>query len=231
MEKGSKKLGLPLSKEAISAFLRFYDILTETNKVMNLTSIEGEKDTANLHFLDSIAILNAADFRNRSVIDVGTGAGFPGIPVKIAEPTVELTLLDALNKRVGFLKDACEATGLSGVRFVHARAEEASLSKEHREKYDIAVSRAVARMNVLCELCMPYVKEGGIFIAMKSTDSEEELSEAENAIKTLGGRLRGVCDYEIPDTGVIHRAIVIEKTSMTPAGYPRRNAKIVKAPL
>ena len=195
---------------------------------MNLTAITGEAEVARLHFLDCGALLNMADFSGKAVIDVGTGAGFPGLPLKILCPDIRLTLLDSLQKRVDFLQSTCSLLELATVDCVHARAEE---SMQYREKFDIAVSRAVSRLNMLCELCLPFVAVGGKFIAMKGPGGVQELAEAENAIALLGGRVLGITDYTVPGTDITHSAVIIEKTSPTPAKYPRRFAKIQKSPL
>ena len=222
---------LELPESAAPAFLRYFEFLEEKNKVMNLTAISGEEEVYTLHFLDCLALFKYHDFKNESIIDIGSGAGFPGLPVKIAEPSVKLTMLDAQQKRINFLSETCDNIGLDGVNCIHARAEEAAFEKEMRGKFDCAVSRAVARLNVLCELCMPFVKTGGYFFAMKSVDSGEEIDEAKKAITTLGGELEGCHDYTIPGTDVTHRVVVIKKVKETPSGYPRRFSKISKSPI
>jgi 16S rRNA (guanine527-N7)-methyltransferase len=196
---------------------------------MNLTAITGEADTARLHFLDCCAVLGAADFSDKKVKDVGTGAGFPGVPMKIAQPDIRLTLLDSQEKRMGFLGEACGLLGLAGVTCITARAEEAP--KKQRGGFDIAVSRAVARLRVLCELCLPFVRTVGLFIAMKGPDCSEEIAEAANAMRILGGEYRHTHAYTIPETDITHTAVVIEKISETPPEYPRRWPKITKQPL
>src|SRR5699024_7784440 len=183
-------------------------------------------------FLDCAALLTlGVDFRDKSLIDVGTGAGFPGLPLKILEPSLRLTLLDSLGKRVRWLESVCEALSLDNVACLHARAEEQALAEGFRDGFDLVTSRAVAALPLLCELCLPYVKVGGLFLAMKSVDSGEELNQAGRAIAKLGGRLLPPVDYEIPGCGVRHRVVRVEKLSPTPKGYPRRWAKIQKAPL
>jgi 16S rRNA (guanine527-N7)-methyltransferase len=224
---GLTALGLPA--DGAAPLLRYAESLVETNKVMNLTAITEPADIATLHFLDCASLLPLADFRNKSVVDVGTGAGFPGMPLRILEPSIRLTLLDSLGKRVTFLQGVCADLGLSDVACVHARAEE--FAAEHREAYDIAVSRAVASLPLLSELCLPLVKVGGQFLAMKSVESDEDLSAAKHAIEVLGGQLAGVKDYQIPGTEVCHRLVLIEKQKPTPAKYPRAFAKIKKNPL
>ena len=227
LQNGLSALGLPT--ENIPQLRRFSELLLEKNKVMNLTAITEEKDVATLHLLDSAALLNMADFSGKTVVDVGTGAGFPGMPMRIVKEDFSLTLLDSLNKRIDFLKDCCRDLGFADVNCVHARAEE--FAAQHRESYDFATSRAVANLSVLSELALPLVKVGGQFLAMKSVDSEEEIAAAKNAIKTLGGKISRVEDYTIPGTEVTHRVVVIDKIAPTPAKYPRAFAKIKKQPL
>ncbi|MPM38793.1 Ribosomal RNA small subunit methyltransferase G [bioreactor metagenome] len=220
---------LEFSGEVIPSLLRYAALLEEKNKVMNLTAITDPDEVARLHFLDSAALLKLLDFRGRTVVDVGTGAGFPGLPIRILEPSARVTLLDSLGKRISFLQEVCDELGLSDVKCVHARAEE--FAGKHRESFDVAVSRAVASLPLLAELCLPLVKTGGTFLAMKSVDSGEELDAAAKAIEILGGRLTGIRDYAIPGTAVFHRAVLIEKVKPTPPKYPRPFTKIKKAPL
>ena len=225
---GLAELGLDTSKaETLEAFAR---LVLERNRVMNLTAITDEADFARLHLLDSAALLRFAAFDGRAVVDVGTGAGFPGVPLRILCPGARrITLLDATDKRVEFLREACATLKLSGVSCVHARAEDFAAKK--RETFDLAVARAVAALPMLCELCLPLVRVGGRFLAMKSTQSDAELADAANAIKTLGGRVSRAVDYGIPTSGVKHRLIVIDKIGPTPEGYPRAYAQIKKKPL
>ena len=229
LESGAAALGITLPEGASARFSAYAELLAERNKVMNLTAITEPQDVVRLHFLDSLALLCCADFRGAAVVAVGSGAGFPGLPLLLAEPTIRLTMLDAQEKRVRFLREAADAAGVSA-ECIHARAEEAGAGPL-RERFDAAVSRAVARLNLLCELCLPLVKPGGLFIAMKSTAADEETAAADRAIRTLGGRLREIRDYPIPGADVTHRAIVIEKIGPTPKGYPRAFAKIKKNPL
>jgi len=228
---GAAELGLALSDAQLEQFERYFAILTEKNRVMNLTAITEEADAARLHFLDCLALLPLGGFEGASVIDIGSGAGFPGVPFKIAREDIALTLLDAQQKRVGFLEELCRALGLEGVRCLHARAEEAALLPEMRDAFDVAVSRAVARLNVLIELCLPFVRPGGRFIAMKGPESDDEIREAARGAEILGAELETVRDYVIPGTDVRHRAVVYRKKRETPKGYPRRFAKIQKNPL
>ena len=224
---GLTALGLPT--DGIPALVRYADLLVEKNKVMNLTAITEPADIAALHFLDSAALLTLADFRGKAVADVGTGAGFPGLPLRIVEPSIRLTLLDAQNKRIEFLKEVCDDLALADVECVHQRAEE--FAADRRESFDLVTSRAVAALPLLCELCLPLVKVGGYFVAMKSVDAGAELDAAAHAIEVLGGAVERVADYDIPGTEVRHRAIVIKKARETPKKYPRAFAKIKKNPL
>lgn len=227
LHSGLQALGL--SEAGIPALLRYGSLLVEKNKVMNLTAITEPTDIAALHFLDSAALLSLADFSGKTVADVGTGAGFPGMVLRILDPSIRLTLLDSLNKRVDFLKEVCQDLGLSDVDCVHARAEEFAAS--HRERFDIVTSRAVAGLPLLAELCLPLVRPGGWFLPMKSVDSDEELRAAAHAIEILGGAVERTVDYAIPGTDVRHRLIFIKKVRKTPEKYPRAFAKIKKNPL
>lgn len=229
---GLASLGLTPPPQAPAQLARYGQLLLEQNQVMNLTAITDPDQVVDLHFLDSAALLTIGeDFRNKSVIDVGTGAGFPGLPLKILEPSLDLTLLDSLGKRVNWLSSVCEALSLDKVACLHARAEEQALEQGFRDSFDFAVSRAVASLELLSELCLPYVKVGGKFLAMKSVDSGAETEGAARAITKLGGRLLPRVDYTIPGTEVVHRVVVVEKIAPTPKGFPRRWAKMQKAPL
>jgi len=227
---GMQLLGVALPPGADAVFEAYYEFLEKRGRSVNLTAITGAEDVARLHFLDSIALLNAVKFSGARVIDIGSGAGFPGLPLMITEPSICLTLLDATGKRVAFLSELCEVLNLN-VACIHARAEESAHKHDMREQYDIAVSRAVARLNVICELCLPFVRIGGMFIAMKSADSADELAEALSAIETLGAKLSHCYDYTIPGTGIIHRAVIVVKNLSTPEKYPRRFSRIQKSPL
>ena len=225
---GLPQLERKLTDAQLDTFCAFGSALVEKNQVMNLTAITEPEQVARLHFLDCIALLGAANFYGKTVIDVGCGAGFPGVPLKIAEPSIDLTLLDSLKKRMDWLASTLPELGIEA-QCVAARAEEYAL--EHREQYDIAVSRAVARLTMLAELCLPLVRVGGHFVAMKSADSDEELSQAAHAIATLGGKVTRIWDYPVPGTDAVHRAVVITKVKATPKPYPRRFAKIKQQPL
>ena len=205
-------------------------MLVEWNKKMNLTSITQENQIAVKHFIDSISVIKYIDLhKEASLIDIGTGAGFPGIPTKIMYPDIKLTLLDSLNKRLIFLNEVCNLINVKA-DIVHARAEQLSQKEEYREKFDYAISRAVASLPSLCEYCMPYVKKGGLFISMKGSEGQKELSLAENAISVLGGKLDKLCQFNLPDES-IRSIITISKVSATPSQYPRRGTRISKNPL
>ncbi len=229
IKQGLAQLGLDESKAPLLA--RYGQLLLEKNQVMNLTAITEPDQVARLHMLDCAALLGCADLKGKALIDVGTGAGFPGMVLKIMEPTLELTLLDSLEKRLSWLAEVCDELGLTNVRFVHARAEEQALDPAFREQFDFATARAVASMNTLSEICLPYVKVGGQFLAMKSVDSGDEINQAATAVSKLGGRLEKRFDYIIPGTDVCHRVIPVSKVISTPSNYPRRWAKIQKSPL
>ena len=227
LRRGLRELGLP--EDAAPAMAVHGRMLEERNRVMNLTAIHGEAETASLHFLDSAALAARFDFAGQSVVDVGSGAGFPGLPLRLVEPSMRLTLLDAQRKRTDFLREVRAALELSDVSIVQGRAEECA--KDRREAFDIAVSRAVAALPVLAELCLPLVRPGGYMLAMKSVNSDAELSGAERALSRLGGVWDRTEEYAVPGADVRHRLIVIRKTGHTPAAYPRPWAKIKKAPL
>ena len=225
---GLPALGLHLTEEQIDRFCAFGQALLEKNQVMNLTAITEPQAVARLHFLDSLTLLGCTELAEKSVVDVGCGAGFPGVPLKIAEPTLELTLLDSLTKRVNWLSETLPAIGVEA-ECVSARAEE--FAQDHREQYDAAVSRAVARLSSLAELCLPLVRVGGVFLAMKSAGSDQELSEAARGIHLLGGVVESISEFPIPGTDAVHRVVVIRKERPRPKQYPRRYAKIKQSPL
>lgn len=229
LKNGFSAMKLSVSDAQIAQLEDFTARMLETNKVMNLTRITDPKEIAEKHLLDCASLLQAADFSKKSVVDVGCGAGFPGMPLHILCPSCELTLLDSLGKRIRFLQGCIDAMNLSNIEAVHARAEE--FAAKHREQYDFAVSRAVAQLNVLAELSLPLVKQGGAFIAMKSKDTDEELERAKKAIRLLGGEIEKIIDYTIPHTEITHRLVVIRKKQRTPKQYPRPFRKISASPL
>ncbi len=228
LREGLAALGLPPEAEAIAGLCRYGALLLERNTVMNLTAIRDEAGVARLHFLDCAALLTVENFSHKRVVDIGSGAGFPGIPLRILRPDISLTTVDSVRKKVDFVAEACQALGLEDVTCLWGRAEELS---NLRESFDIAVSRAVAQLDELAELCLPQVAPGGLFIAMKGPDCEAEVRRSEFAVKAMGGRVRDVVRYEIPGTDVTHAAVIVEKKNPTPPQYPRRWAQIQKKPL
>ena len=223
---GLPLLGLELPEERIDKLVAFGRAMVKQNEVMNLTGITDDKGVANLHLLDSLTVMTCADLKGKKLIDVGCGAGFPGVPLATACPEAEITLLDSLGKRMKWLEEVLPTLGIQA-ECVTARAEEAVATR--RESYDYATSRAVARLNILLELTAPYVKVGGAVLAMKGTAAREELAECGNAIKKLGLKLESV--KEFPIDGTAHTVIVLRKVVPTPKQYPRRFAKIKQAPL
>ncbi|MCD8388880.1 MAG: 16S rRNA (guanine(527)-N(7))-methyltransferase RsmG [Oscillospiraceae bacterium] len=228
LQRGLAEMGIPADAQALERFCTYYDALEAANREMNLTAVSGENAVARLHFLDSAAPLLLFPLEGRSAIDIGAGAGFPGLPLKILCPALSLTLLDSLGKRVDFLRGVCARLELDDVTCVHGRAEECGA---RREQFDFALSRAVARLNVLCELCLPYVRPGGAFLALKGPAAREEADEATAAISALGGTLERIFDYSVPGETLRHNIVVIRKTAPTPQRYPRRFAAIKKRPL
>ena len=228
LRRGLEEMHLPCTPDRLQRFRRYYDLLEEKNRVMNLTAISGEDESATKHFLDSAAPLLRFSMAGKRVVDVGSGAGFPGLPLKILAPDIRLTLLDAQQKRVDFLSEVCAALGFDDVECVHARAEEES---GRRGQYDFALARAVARLNVLAELCLPYVKVGGAFLALKGPGAAEELAEAKQAVRLLGAEAEQIFDYAVPGETLRHNIVVLRKTAPTPKQYPRRFAQIKKSPL
>lgn len=213
--------------QAVDKLLRFSDALLEKNKVMNLTAVEDPMEVVTRHFLDCAAAGALLELRGKTIIDVGCGAGFPGVPLAILHETAQITLLDSLRKRIDFLDETLSMLSIQNAQAVHARAEEYG----HRERFDLATSRAVARLSMLSELSLPFVRVGGLFAAMKSTACDDELAEAANAIALLGGEVEAVRDYRVPLTDVTQRLVMIRKVRETPEKYPRRFAKMSSHPL
>lgn len=222
---------LGVNEEQNRKFEQYFELLVEENKHMNLTAITERAEVFEKHFWDSLALGQFVHLEGKTLIDVGTGAGFPGVPLKIAHETLQVTLLDALQKRIGFLQRVCKSLELDEITPLHARAEEYAKEAEVRESYDFATSRAVASLNVLCELTLPFVKVGGSFLAMKAGNYKEELEQAKQAIETLGAVVVAEHSYHLPHSNAERVLILIEKKSKTPQMYPRRFAKIQKSPL
>lgn len=224
------KLGISVTDEMLSRFEKLAFLLVEQNKTMNLTAITDPDGIAVKHFADSISALSAADFpQGAKVLDVGTGAGFPSIPLLIARPDLDMTMIDSTAKKLKYVASAVESLGLTA-EVLHTRAEEAGQNKEYREKFDIVCSRAVAALNVLCEYCLPFVKVGGVFLAMKGAKAQEEIADAKAAIKTLGGKIVDEKSFTLSDGGE-RTIVVIKKISQVPPKYPRVSAQIAKKPL
>lgn len=222
---GCNELGLDISQKTADALIKYYEIMIERNKSVNLTRITEPDEVVTKHFLDSLTTL-LTERVGKNVIDVGTGAGFPGLVLKCARPQINLTLLDSLNKRITFLRDAANEMDIKdGILFMHSRAEDAGLDKNHREKYDTAVSRAVANMRTLSEWCLPLVRTGGYFLALKGPLAEEELTDAMPAIKVLGGEVEGIFTAKIPFTELSHKIIIVKKVRPTPTMFPRKGKK------
>ena len=231
-EKDLKELGIHLSSQQLKQFLIYYEMLVEWNQMMNLTAITEYNDVMKKHFVDSVSLIKAFDItKDASVIDVGTGAGFPGLALKIAFPNLEVTLLDSLNKRIQFLDAVIEKLGLSGVKTIHGRAEDFAKPGKLRETFDLGVSRAVANLSTLSEYCLPFVKVGGQFISYKSEKITEEMASAENAILILGGKVSGQVEFQLPDSDIYRNLFIIDKIKETPKKYPRKAGLPSKEPL
>lgn len=224
------KISVELSEKQLEQFRIYYEMLVEKNKVMNLTGITEWDEVLEKHFLDSISLIRAIDLNQEiSVMDMGTGAGFPGIPLKIAFPKLKVTLADSLNKRVLFLQEVIDALGLEGVEAIHGRAEDLARDKNYREQYDLSVSRAVANLSTLTEYCLPFVKIGGQFISYKSGEIEEETAASKSAVFLLGGKVKDVVKFELGESK--RSFIVIDKVKGTPKTYPRKAGTPSKKPL
>ncbi|MCH5343246.1 MAG: 16S rRNA (guanine(527)-N(7))-methyltransferase RsmG [Acetatifactor sp.] len=225
-------LGITLSSEQITQFLKYYELLVEWNQVMNLTAITEYDEVMKKHFVDSVSLIKAYDVsRNAAVIDVGTGAGFPGLALKIAFPNLQVTLLDSLNKRIHFLDSVIKELGLIGVETIHGRAEDYAKKGKLREQFDLCVSRAVANLSTLSEYCLPFVKVGGQFISYKSEKIAEEMEIASRAITLLGGKVKDQVEFLLPDSDIYRNLFVIEKVGETPGKYPRKAGMPAKDPL
>ena len=229
---GIKKLGLDINDKQVEQFLKYYEMIIETNKVMNLTSIVELDEVIIKHFIDSLLSVKTIEINKfKTMIDVGTGAGFPGIPLKIMFPDLKVTLLDSLNKRLKFLDSVIKELGLDNINTIHGRAEDIGRNENYREKYDLCVSRAVANLTTLSEYCVPFIQKGGTFISYKSQFSEEEKQEAEKAIGVLGGKIQKSEIVNLPFTDINRSFIIINKNKITPNKYPRKAGVPSKKPI
>lgn len=232
LKRKSEQLEVELTEHQLEQFKTYYEMLIEKNKVMNLTAITEKDEVIDKHFIDSISLNKAVDTtKPLKILDLGTGAGFPGIPLKIAYPNLKITLLDSLNKRIKFLQEVIEELGLQEIEGIHGRAEDFAKQPAYREQYDLCVSRAVANLATLSEYCLPYVKEGGCFISYKSGAVEEEVNQSKKAIAELGGRIKEVIAFTLPKTDIERTFVVIEKVKKTPKKYPRKAGLPSKEPL
>ena len=232
MKTASNDAGLEFTEMQYEQFMKYMRLLQEWNEKINLTAITEDEDVVKKHFIDCIKAFKSDKIKNaKTIIDVGTGAGFPGLPIAIMNPNVEVTLLDSLNKRINFLNLVVRELGLKNVKTIHSRAEDGARKPELREKFDIATSRAVANMAVLSEFCMPYVKKGGYFVALKGPSIDEELENGSNAIKILGGELKDIIEISIEETDLKHNIVEVKKIKTCPKTYPRKAGTVNKKPL
>lgn len=232
LEEGFKQLKLTYSTEIENKFIKYRDLLKEWNQKINITSIEDDEEIYVKHFLDSIILLNDENYsEKKSIIDVGTGGGFPGFPLKIVNDSFSVTLLDSLRKRIDFLQEVARELNLENVEMIHGRAEEFGQNPKYREQFDICVSRAVAPLNVLSEYCLPFVKVGGFFAAYKSENISKEIIDSESAITKLGGKIKEIIETNLPGSDIVRKIVIIEKVEQTSSKYPRKAGKPSKDPL
>ena len=232
LEQKLGELGIKQDQNQLERFHKFYQLLIEWNKVMNLTGITEYEDVVEKHFVDSLSIIKAIDLsRIHTVIDVGTGAGFPGIPLKIAFPHLRVVLLDSLNKRIKFLDEVIFQLGLTEIRTIHGRAEEYARKEEYREQFDLCVSRAVANLSTLSEYCLPYIQVGGMFIPYKSGEIDDEVEQSKKAVRILGGNIKDIMKFELPGTDIHRSFVLIHKEQHTQKKYPRKAGIPAKEPL
>lgn len=232
MKNATEEVGMCLSKEQYDKFMKYMRLIQEWNEKVNLTAITEDEEIVKKHFIDCIKAYKSDELKKaETIIDVGTGAGFPGIPIAIMDKNKKVTLLDSLNKRINFLNLVISELGLKNVKTIHSRAEDGARTKELREKFDIATSRAVANMAVLSEFCLPYVKVGGSLVALKGPAIEEELEGSRNAIGVLGGKLKNIIEVKIEETDLNHNIVIVNKIKECPTNYPRKAGIVNKKPI
>ncbi|MGV8982473.1 16S rRNA (guanine(527)-N(7))-methyltransferase RsmG [Clostridium sp.] len=232
LSKASSNEGLEFNEKKYEQFMKYKDLIKEWNEKVNLTAIKEDEEIIKKHFIDSMKVFKFQGLKNaKTVIDIGTGGGFPGIPMKIIKPEINIVLLDSLNKRINFLNEVISNLQLEKIKAIHGRAEDFAQDRQYREKFDAAVSRAVANLTVLSEYCLPYVKVGGYFVAMKGPAVEEEIKSSKNAIRMLGGRIEHIEKVQIEDSDLDHNLVIISKISRTPKQYPRKAGLVAKSPL
>ncbi|MGL4874536.1 MAG: 16S rRNA (guanine(527)-N(7))-methyltransferase RsmG [Clostridium sp.] len=232
MKTAADEVSMDFNEEKYEKFIKYMRLVQEWNQKVNLTAITEDNQFITKHFIDCIKAFKSSELKNaKTIIDVGTGAGFPGLPIAIMNEDVEVTLLDSLNKRVNFLNLVVKELGLKNVVTIHSRAEDGARQKELRENFDVATSRAVANMAVLSEFCLPYVRVGGFFVALKGPAIEEELASSKNAIGTLGGRLARIDETVVEGTDLNHNIVVVEKVKECPKTYPRKAGNVTKKPI
>lgn len=232
LNEASGKVGLEYNIKKHEQFMRYKELIKEWNEKINLTAIKEDEEIVKKHFIDSMKVFEFSKLKNvKNIIDIGTGGGFPGIPMKIINPEINIVLLDSLNKRINFLNEVIRDLQLENIKTIHGRAEDFAQQAQYREKFDVAISRAVANLTVLSEFCIPYVKVGGYFVAMKGPAVEEEIKQSTNAIKLLGGRIEHIEKVEIEGSDLNHNLVIISKVSKTHTKYPRKAGMVTKDPL
>ncbi|WP_040191103.1 16S rRNA (guanine(527)-N(7))-methyltransferase RsmG [Clostridium culturomicium] len=232
LNEACQSMGLSFDEEKYNKFIKYKDLIKEWNQKINLTAITDDEEIIKKHFIDSIKVFNCDYVKNaKSIIDIGTGGGFPGIPMRIVKEDSKMVLLDSLNKRINFLNEVINDLNLSNIKTIHGRAEDFAQTAEYRQRFDLAVSRAVANLTVLLEFCLPYVKVGGYFVALKGPAIEEEIKAAEGALKALGGKIEKIIEVDIEGSDLKHNLLVVKKIKDTPKKYPRKAGMVTKNPI
>ncbi len=232
LNEACQSMGLSFEEEKYNKFIKYKELIQEWNQKINLTAITDDEEIIKKHFIDSIKVFNCDYVKNaKSIIDIGTGGGFPGIPMKIVKEDSKMVLLDSLNKRINFLNEVINDLNLSNIKTIHGRAEDFAQTVEYRQRFDLAVSRAVANLTVLLEFCLPYVKVGGYFVALKGPAIEDEIKAAEVALKVLGGKIEEIIEVDIEDSDLKHNLLVVKKVKDTPKKYPRKAGMVTKNPI